>query len=647
MTHPKLGQIITVLLPTILLLAFCLPVRANNGMESGLAQTATVQQAEIDWLGAQLNLQRWKQDQLALLHAEGHATWMEFRRQQFKADMLETQLQSAEKHLEFIQHLNLAASSQPTDSSIRFRERSSRPIKVFLPGSIRLVGWIENPNLKLSTDKSFDHEAAIATVRDRRDKANKRFDHASTASVSDDWKKKTELDLAVAETHLAYLLVNQNNPFDSSPAIDLSELAEIADQHISVNHSTTLGQATQAVCRAEAGARGHLECARIQLRREQNRYKAIYQLHIEGHASAKELSNAQKRVSDVQLQLDSLELASLPTYENTYAIDEDVQFHETQWPDAILSDIEYALHLTSLRQRRHQEQANIKTEKLKAEFLLEIHDRLTRALQPTESASSELDEGQRNEIKTYTIDWEYALAKQAYSTEREQILALEEQRFIQQAVALHQAAQDRLAHSPSPSWILELLGPFQPTTWIGANWTKAVSRLSYLEFGNQNIPLSQLTLSPSGREYIETPTYRFDSLRLNYLRPPSVPKSPLMVSDARRPYSESRRLAVEPAWMRHFHRNLRYNSFQVMRMSGPPYYDAWPQKVFYGQYGYRAFGGSYGYPNQILRADWRSNLTPGWVPWYAPGSPVNIRANQLYYYRKVRPAAPRYSDYAD
>jgi hypothetical protein len=312
----------------------------------------------------------------------------------------------------------------------------------------------------------------------------------------------------------------------------------------------------------------------------------------------------------------------------------------THWPDVVLHDEEFAMHLLDLRRELFNEITIEETNRLKTEFLQDIVERLKLAATKSTTASrtsSVLDAGQRNEIESYELDIEFAKASRVATLEKQQILVHEENRFIQQAIALHNAASDEIASSQSiPLDALGVLSHIHPASVMTSSGnSNPLARFSYLEFDELSDVGKSYNFSGarSGLRFVDS-AYSFQSLEFFNLKPI---RSSWLNSDSIRLPSSRTRLNLQPHWMKYFDRNLRQNSSTVLRLSGPPYADAWPQKVFYGQYGYRPFGGTYGYPNGILRADWRSNLTPGIVPWYAPGSPANIRANQLHYRRDGKP----------
>ncbi len=648
---------IQLLLPAILILLTSNLANANHGVAQILSQQTAAQSAEVKLIKAQLDLELWKHTQLKELHESGFASWLELRRHQFKIDTINVQLKSAGDFHALLSEASEYPTSLIRDQAMVYRDRQSRPVKIFAPDSQRLVGWIEtqSPN---ESGELHSNEAAIKAAEEKLTVAQKRFEAAICSdAISVNSREKASLELTLARRELEYLQSleplrsNRLHPSNGSDVVDLRTIIGDLENFVTADHTDGLQLATLKVQQAEANASGHIKSAQIMLTREQRRADAVGHLHSQGHASAKELEIVSERVSETKSQLDRL-LSQQKILKNTlktspgditdslapgtFAANDSV----THWPDVVLKDEEFATHLLGLRRELFNEIAIGETNRLKTEFLLDVLERLKLAASKSSTASrtgSVLDEGQRNEIESYKLDIEFAKASRLAALETQQILIHEENRFIQQAIALHNAARDEIASSKSLSWnALGMLSQIYPATVVTSSVNpKPLARYSYLEWDElRDVGESNDLASARSSLRLVDSTYSYQSLELFNLAPV---RSSRLTSDAIGSQTSRGRLNVQPHWMKYFDRNLRQNSDTVLRLSGPPYADSWPQKVFYGQYGYRPFGGTYGYPNGILRADWRSNLTPGIVPWYAPGSPANIRANQLHYRRDGKP----------
>jgi len=638
---------IQLLVPAMLLALFSGSfLKANDELDQALHRLSVLHSAEINLVQAQLDLERWKHAQLEELHKNGFASWLELRRHQFKVDSIVARLKSFRDFELFLLETETKKQSVGENRSLVFRKRDSRPIKVFSPGSVRLIGWIEGQTSG-EPRKIESNATVIKAAQEKLAKAEKRDDLMKNSdSSSAEWREKVTLELAVAKRELEHLRAFENLQMPSHHDSTLAVLIDEIENFVTSDQNDALKLATITVKQAEAATSGHIKSAQIMLVREQRRADAVRRLHSQGHASAKELAIVNERLAEIKSQLDGFTRNrealknSIRTTKNQNELVAASYESVNQWPVIVFNDQEFVLHLVELRQEFFNEIAISETARLKAEFLQQVLDRLKVAPKksnPESQIGLVLNEGQRNEIESYEIDIQFANASLAATLERQQILVHEESRFLQQIIALNDAARHEIATSEKPSIeALSLLGRIRPTAVMASNGNpKPLTRFSYLELDDLGAVgrSSNLSLAQSNLRFVGSP-YSFRSLDLFNLRPV---RSSLLLSDSRRANAGWEDLRVEPHWMKYFHRNLRQNSYTVLRMSSPPYADAWPQKVFYGQYGYRAFGGTYGYPNGILRADWRSNTTPGQVPWYAPGSPANIRANQLYYRRDGKP----------
>ena len=643
-TSPDSQPVIRLLISAFMALLWSSYSVGNDDLDNALDKTSAVQSSEIGLIEARLDLERWKLAQLDELHSQGHASWLELRRHQLRIDTIAARLKPARNFQLFLSEVKTKKRSLCDGQPAVYRERRSSPIKIFLHGSIRLIRWIESESAP-QFEKLKPNKAKIEAARERLAKAHTRADIAETSEgIAANWREKFTLELAVAQRELEHAQALEDSHMLAGNEAEFSVYNLDLENYVTATQDENLALATQTVQQAEAAAVGYIKSAKLMLVREQRRAKAIRRLHSGGFASAKELENINERVSKLKMQLDAFtshRKALSDAIKNDGISNEPVVAtnHDSvdQWPEVVFNDNEYTMHLVELRREFYDEIAIAESRELKANFLQCVLKRLKAA--PTQSKSNRpiaavLNEGQLNEIESYEMDIEFAKAALAATHERQQILVHEENRFIRQIIVQNNAAHEQSPRSGSTS--IDVLGRLSPlhTTAILAFDTssKPMTRVSYLEFGDVDISGRSAKLSFDGTSprFVESP-FSFTSLEL-FKTSPMQPQ--LLIGKPRRSRLHNKSLVLEPVWTKYFHSKLRQNSEQTLRMSGPPYYDAWPQKVFYGQYGYRAFGGRYAYPNGIQRADWRSNLTPGQVPWYAPGSAANIRANQLYYRRE-------------
>lgn len=632
------------LFPFILILLLGRFAVANDALDEALSRTLILQSAEVNFIETQLELERWKHSQIEELHANGFASWLELRRHQFNIDSMMTRLKTARDIQDFLNETIRQKQKVSENRQIVFRDRQSSPIRVFSPDSIRLIGWIEG-QLPVESGAPEPNEAAINATREKLANAQKRYDATNHPDfVGANFREKAKLELAIAQRELEYVQALDSLQVLSKKVAGCSVSVDQIENYVTATQNDALRVATLTVKKAEAAASGHIQSAQIRLVREKRRADAIRRLHSQGHASNKELAIVEKRLAKINSQLNTFarnrETLNTALRTTDDSIEQTITFSSDSvehWPAIVFSDREFAMHLVGLRREVFEEKTNRETARLKVAFFQQVLERLkavaTNSNSDTEFGSN-LNQGRLNEIESYEIDIEFGKASLAATIEKQTILACEENRFIQQIVALNDAAGDEIVSSETPSWeVLGMMSRFLPATVMAYNGNPGPrTRFSYLESGDLIAAgrSTNLSFAQSNLRFVDSP---YSCKSLQFFNPTPV-RSPLFFCDSRRPQISSPKY---PRFERERIKSFSDNSFETLRLSGTPYVDGWPQKIFYGQYGYRAFGGTYGYPNGILRADWRINTTPGDVPWHAPGSPADLRANQLYYRRDSQP----------
>lgn len=598
-----------------------------------LHQRESVQTAEIDLIRSQLDLAAWKQAQLEALHREGFASWLETRKQQLTVDTIATRLESAIEFQRFLSDVANHYKSQNYANDSLYQPRKSQPVKIFLPGSLRIIGWIEGQTLVESTQKSANNEL-LKTAQEKLAKAQKRFDIVSKLPTATKAVRRSALlRLNLAKQELKYLVASRDFQ-ESTAAADTTSFTMNEIEHlVTVEADPELKAATRLVAKAEAAAQWHLQTTKILLAREQRRAGAIADWQNQGHASSTEVKIVNERLADLNGQLNSfLEnqktlAASLSSLGDTNPLPSNENHVPVQdWPTEIFADQQFVLHVVDLRRNYHKEQALAETNRLKSEMLAEVLSRLQVAAAKSQAngkLDSVLTTGQQNEIKSYEADIELADAYRLASIEKQQILILEEKRFSHQAIAMHQSARNKLASTPGQDYgLLALSGLFHPTGLIAATGSAPkLTHCSYLERSelHRTAASSRLVFCQDDLQFLGGPFS--NSIGRYSLLPIDTSQ---MTSYAGRTLYSPRRLEVEPQWMSYFRKNQARN---VVSTYDFPQLWRNPHQHRYG----RPFGNYWAYPNSVLRSELRGRTTPGQVPWYLPGSPGNIRSNQLKY----------------
>jgi hypothetical protein len=104
-----------------------------------------------------------------------------------------------------------------------------------------------------------------------------------------------------------------------------------------------------------------------------------------------------------------------------------------------------------------------------------------------------------------------------------------------------------------------------------------------------------------------------------------------LVGDSRRCFSSTRDLQLEPDWMNYLRCNVTKDNDSILLNPFPSFDAARVSGNDIGRYGYRSYGIYPAYPYGILRSELRSRAPVGQLPWYLPGSPGNLRLNDIRY----------------
>ena len=414
---------------------------------------------------------------------------------------------------------------------------------------------------------------------------------------------------------------------------------------MTAENSPELAIATTNVASAEINATSHLDLARSMLTRQQRRVAALHELHSQGVASNREIESAVGRLSKIQDQLDAYHknqkiLRQAVTFKSADKLPPAEYRPVNSWPSVVLLDDEFMLHLIDLRRKFHDEQANQRIAEDRLALLNDVLPRLQEAVLPTDKVKSQfqstLQEGQLNEIKSYESEIEIVAAAAVSAVEKQRLLMLEESRFALQAVAQYEASckSSAVGNSSSAAVIGLMSGMTSPAAILVGNTSMgAAPRFSYLESGTAfdlNRETS-LLFSCQNLDYIGS-LYATDSLSRFKLRPAY---NLMLAGDSLQTDSKASGLSLEPDWMNYFRQNYERNAYSTLPYGARSYTSYYPN-VNYGFSDSRPFGTYSAYPHGILRADLRSRITPGQVPWYFPGSPSNIRRNQLPYNERGR-----------
>ncbi len=625
-----------------LVFSFCalLPLAspADHPANEEMNRVAQANSALLELVDARLAQEAFNLEQVSSLRERGFASWLELSRQQVVVDGLKEQRAALAEFQQFTQHA-LARTNDLEGHSVPAAETVH---KLYLPGSIRLVGWIEVAEqqtdsaavpARLVSHSANPQREWLGQAREKVEKAEQLYkDYSNSDAVPEHWSHQAKLKLRVAEAELTLLQLETENAQQSSTGTPAYEQVfnsvawnpDAGRTAVSVQTHEELLPAAWRVAHQEAQADSRLRLAELELARHQQNFSAVEELHEGGHASAQELDRARVQVEMAEealaaerermelLQQSADALASqLETTEPRLTSGKQLTTH-CDWPEEVLADLECLKHLVDLRRRIFELNGQRGTFKVQLAMQDELLKRLEAARQAVNAPGSEgqvatrlratLAAGEARQIESVSRRIKSLEYQMQDCQEQIEVISLEESRFILQCQALNQARQSRTRLVST-------------ATAAGSHdWT-----CDYLEFGDldDRYGLLHATL------YWDPGYFRFDFNRR--------PVSPLIHSN-RFPV----RLASEANLF--YGSRWGYDGLSIPRFYDPHYSSrldcairaygkssSYLDRSAFRRYRFGTYSYRHSYPFGILRSDLRRCLPPGYPPWYLPGSPTNLR----------------------
>ncbi len=606
------------------------PIWADSPLQREFDRVQSANEAIQQVAVARLELESHYLDQLRLLRKNGHASFLELARQQVVVDGLRKQLDSLLNFTQFI----AAIEEQNDRVAVGVSSENQRtPIKVYLPGSIRLAGWIEQDfsvrkqistnNLTADPAKSDADNRLIALAEDKLARIEKRLQQYVTRSaIPEPWIHQAKLKSNLAKAELDLLLLKREiapaQPVTNESIVEYQ--IAFKDQPVVTSGSDPVLQSlAYQVAYAEAVATGEETAAEVELRRQKLRNKALEQLYAGGFATESELKKSRESAENarLRLELESQRLALLT--ESCQKIQASLQNHRLDrvckeifeakldskcaWPAEVFADTERVRHLIDLRRKYYElegrSNATVHMLEMKKTLLEKLQIAYSQSANSQSNSSSVsnklpvfLAEGQKNELAMMKLEIESLAARLQGFAERLSILALEEKRFVAQCFE-----QDRMDEFSFVS-----LGSEHKSSAATGKTAEAVAsnraRINYLESAEVN---EAWMIATRKQEYFDFTIDRRDrSPLIETNRYPVTVSSSMQRTKKKFGTSYFRKSIISPAepsmprWIEPQNRNQTY-SYQSI------------------------------YPFGILRADLRSRVPVGQIPWYLPGSPTNVR----------------------
>ncbi len=289
-------------------------------------------------IAAHLELEEWRLRQLKTLRSRGHASWLEVARQQTAVEILRGEQAAQVDFALLVQSLARRCRQAQTEAGIEPAARLERPpvIKLSLPGSVRLIAWLNpehaSPDVLTAyfTERRDALDLAAASKRlaesQARVSASEQRLQRLAKLPSDDQNnregKSARLELAIARAELELAQVRQRRQQADAARIEQWEpgwatdgaesrlesalLAAASAPHVSFQASAALRDATRQVACLEVNQSGELAAARIVCEQLSDRQASLEELLHKGLASDHEVQTAQARVRTARSHVDML-----------------------------------------------------------------------------------------------------------------------------------------------------------------------------------------------------------------------------------------------------------------------------------------------------------------------------------------------------
>lgn len=333
-------------------------VVAPAGVAAGSLDEANMAYAEEEALtqvlDARLSLEKWTLDQFILLRREGNATWLEAAHQQSVVDTLQSERTATQQLVRFLDSLrDRVKQSCSGKSELRLADAPDDlpAIKLTLPGSERLVGWLEWDQASASMRASYllasrassvppaDVQKQIDLAADKlanyKQKVRQLAEITGSEKATNDLARaEVELAVARAELKLAHLMrqrqrsdsarfqraamymdddstkedSTKDEEADTTPPTDAALLVATDATYITHQSDSALRIATLSAAAQEARNQGALRAAEIDLRRLQRRADDMDQLNAAGLATRRDVQEAREEIDSAKALLENLQV---------------------------------------------------------------------------------------------------------------------------------------------------------------------------------------------------------------------------------------------------------------------------------------------------------------------------------------------------
>ena len=619
-------------------------VAADQSNERRLIDSyRSVCQAQVQVASCQKQLKAFRFEAIQQLYRDGNASWLESQKSKLAHQ------QEIVRH-SYIEEFHLFVDQVAKEiKGLGSNEHRFSAIKVFLPGSNRMVGWVDGLQL--------DGQVNEVQLGDVKSEISLRINQLASAksklggATDPQWHKKMKLNASLAEArlklsqakfeYLTNLVAQQSKQPQHLKSVKRTLRPEYDQGLLSI---------VRQIAAVEAAADGDIQRLSLQLQREQERLDSLGKLAKEGYATDAEIQNFQKRVADLESavsnrRVDQENLATVAQLQGPLdSLPGEFKSYQSvsDWPAEVFANTNQIQYLIEQRRACYIQKAKLEIALLQLNLNQTILKKLEQSFAKFESKQGSgsakmvrlLSDGQKKEINSYAWKVEALKSDIRAAEEKVQILTLEESRFLKQ-VSLTNSLPDLVDESIESDVVniemnVALLNTFlwQPKRPTSSNaGSNKQLRFGYVEsniIDHIGIDVGLVMLQTCGY-----PLGRFEDDD-ELLRPVQ-----LIDYSNRMSYSPSRsyRLQVGPNYSGTLYTNDHRYARSVTSnriIAAPSLYnspyatDAYRQnQIESPRFHFHV------YPFGILRSDYRRFATPGQPPWLLPGSPNNLRYNQL------------------
>jgi hypothetical protein len=313
-------------LAALLLIAYCSSgIAATPDAVAQLQAERSIAEADQDRLSAQYELAAWRLAQLQELHDRGHASWQEVAQQEVTTKEAAAMAESAKQYLRAVAQWQ----ARITTSTAQHPEAEPESIKLYMPGTARLVAWIpteaataELTRRHLEMLRSEQQSLAEIDLSAREAaivKAQRAVDIYASSPEDINLLRRAQIRLRLAKSEYQHAQARQQSSRVVAARINwisnslkqrqaecaepLFSLAQTGTRFVDATCDRELTQWVATMATDLTTAAGQVAWLKHQHEASLNRIDALTSLSASAAADPGELEHAQQQAADLQRQI--------------------------------------------------------------------------------------------------------------------------------------------------------------------------------------------------------------------------------------------------------------------------------------------------------------------------------------------------------